>query len=166
MLVQTRRSSVLSKYPALKKFYQVPENVKSEADLVNTPSVKEAGDKFLGHYTDIAKSADGNVNATIQKKAAELNKQGMQAEHLKVRVLHHPLAISIRTCPCVDLRRESRAERHEGWQQQVDINRRSRLESLHRQRHEQAHGRNGQIAQTSVDVTQTPLCTLIFRQEI
>ena len=78
--------SVLTKYPEAKEVFNVPQttNIDTAAD---TAAVKAAGDNLLSHYTDIAKSTDSDLNSTIQKKAEELNKQGVKAEYVKVIAL-------------------------------------------------------------------------------
>lgn len=82
-------SSVLEKYPAAKVIFHVPETTNVDATS-ETKEVQAAGDKLLNHYVDIAKSTDRNMDATIQKKAEELNKQGVEPEYIKVITLVLP----------------------------------------------------------------------------
>ena len=78
----------MSKYPALKKNYGIPEDLKTETDLINAQEVKEGSDKFLGHYVEIAKCSDGDINKVLEQTAAEMSKQGIKGEHLNVSHFH------------------------------------------------------------------------------
>ncbi|CAF1345049.1 unnamed protein product [Adineta ricciae] len=76
-------AAVLNKYPDAKKVFRVPETTSADTQLVDTKEVKAASDKILSHYMDLAKTADSNLDDAIQKKAEELKKQGVKAEHVK-----------------------------------------------------------------------------------
>ena len=75
---------MLDKYPEAKKIFKVPETTKTDVELINTREVQAASDKLLNHYIDIAKTADSDLDATIRKKADELNKLGVKAEYVEV----------------------------------------------------------------------------------
>ena len=81
--------SVLEKYPAAKVVFHVPETTNVDTTS-ETKEVQAAGDKLLNHYVDIVKTTDGNMDATIRKKAEELNKQGIKPEYIKVITLDLP----------------------------------------------------------------------------
>jgi hypothetical protein len=76
--------SLLHKYPEFRTFYYIPQAYKTEADLLNSPEVKEAGDKFILLYSDIIENSDTRFDEILREKAIELNKQGIRASQIKV----------------------------------------------------------------------------------
>ena len=85
----------MNKYPDAKKVFRVPETTSTDTQLVDTKEAKAASDNILSHYMDLAKTADSNLDDAIQKKAEELKKQGVKAEHVKVKTLPWLCSISL-----------------------------------------------------------------------
>ena len=75
---------MLHKYPELRSFYHIPEAYKTEAELLNSDEIEQAGNKFVSLYTDIIENSATKFDLILHEKATELYQQGVRTSQLRV----------------------------------------------------------------------------------
>lgn len=68
----------------MKPLYRIPEAYKTEAELLNSPEIKEPSTRFLALYEQIIQSTDKDFNETIRTKAVELYNKNIRTNQIKV----------------------------------------------------------------------------------